>query len=510
LLRKIQLSYAIDVFQIKQIILRMRFRIMINENFECYGFSKEILKALTNLGYERLTNVQEQVIPLALKDKDIIVRSQTGSGKTAAFAIPICEKITVEQRNPQVLVLTPTRELAVQLKQDISNIGRFKKIRCAAILGGQPLEIQKRELKQRVQVIVGTPGRTLDHIEHNNVNLAKIKYLIIDEADKMLAMGFIEQVEAIIHILPKSRITMLFSATIPDKIEEICNQYMANPVKIEVDSKTPSMKTIQQFYYNVEENEKFNLLKKIIYVERSDRCIVFCNTRDKVETLFEQLNHEGYFCGSLHGGLEQRDRLNTIQRFKRGEFHFLIATDVAARGLHIEELSLVINYDLPLNNEDYIHRIGRTGRAGNTGTATTLVTPNEIKILQEIEEYVHYRIPNQEFPTDQTVKQGQLIFEKKLKVKPEFKNNLNEELNKEITRIRINAGKKTKMRPGDILGAISHIDGISTADIGIIDVQDTCSYVEIFGKKGDFVLDELQTTKIKGKIHTLKKVGFHN
>jgi ATP-dependent RNA helicase DeaD len=481
---------------------------MDDKDFEYYGFSEEILKAVNALGYERLTDVQKQVIPLALAGKDIIVRSQTGSGKTAAFAIPLCEKLTIEQKNPQVLVLTPTRELAVQLKQDIANIGRFKKIRCAAIYGGRSLEIQTRELNQRVHVIIGTPGRTFDHIERTNLNLEDIKYLIIDEADKMLAMGFIEQVETIVHKLPANRITMLFSATIPEKIAAICEQYMTNPVKISVDSAVPSLKTIRQGYYEVEEQEKLDLLKKIIYVEMSDRCIVFCNTRDKVEMLFEKLNQEGYFCGSLHGGLEQKNRLHTIQSFKRGEFHFLIATDVAARGIHIEDLSLVINYDVPLDNESYIHRIGRTGRAGHKGTAITLITPHEMIFLQEIEKYVHYKIPQQEFPTAQAVQQGQLIFEKLLKAQPEFKSDQNSTLNQEITRIRINAGKKTKMRPGDIMGAISHIDGVSATDIGIIDVQDTCSYVEIMGKKGDFVMNALQTTKIKGKIHTLKKVGF--
>lgn len=481
---------------------------MRDKNFEYYGFSKEILKAIQHLGYKNPTDVQEQVIPFVLDDKDIIVRSQTGSGKTAAFAIPVCEKLALEQKNPQVLVLTPTRELAVQLKQEIANIGRFKRIRCVAIFGKQPMGIQIRELKQRVHVIVGTPGRTFDHIEHNNVNLSEIKYLIIDEADKMLAMGFIEQIEAIIHKLPSTRVTMLFSATIPDKIEEICQQYMINPVKIEVASETISVETIRQGYYEIEETEKFNLLKKIIYIEKSDRCIVFCNTRDKVETLFDKMSSEGYFCGSLHGGLEQRARLNTIQQFKHGEFHFLIATDVAARGLHIEDLSLVINYDLPLDNESYIHRIGRTGRAGNIGTAMTLVTPHEMNFLHEIEEYIHYRIPHLELPTAQAVKQEQLIFERELKIKPQFKSNQNDELNKEITRIRINAGKKIKMRPGDILGAISHIEGISATDIGIIDVQDTCSYVEILGNKGDLVMDALPATKIKGKIHTFKKVDF--
>lgn len=475
-------------------------------NFEKYVFSTEIAKALKELGYETLTKVQEEVIPLALAEKDIIVRSQTGSGKTAAFAIPVCEKIQIEQKNPQVLVLTPTRELAVQLKQDISNIGRFKRIRCAVVFGRQPMEIQKRELRQRVHIIVGTPGRTLDHIERENVNLEEVQYLIIDEADKMLDMGFIEQVEAIIKVLPVSRVTMLFSATMPEKIQDICKKYMKNPIKIEVDSQNHKNENIRQEYYEVEENQKYSLVTNIIYIQRPDSCILFCNTREKVETLFERLKQQGYSCGSLHGGMEQRDRLDSIQGFKRGEFQFLIATDVAARGIHIDDISLVINYDMPLDNESYVHRIGRTGRAGNEGTAITLVSRNEYGALHAIEGYVHYKIRKVEAPTVEEVEQGKNLLNHKMA--PSIKMDKSEHLNKEITRIRINAGKKMKMRPGDILGALTTIPGINGGDIGIIDVQDTCSYVEILGNKGELVMDALLATKIKGKVHRIKEVGF--
>jgi ATP-dependent RNA helicase DeaD len=481
---------------------------MDGQNIAKYAFSKEIEKALKELGYETLTKVQEAVIPLVLVQKDIVVRSQTGSGKTAAFAIPVCEKIRVEQKKPQVLVLTPTRELAVQLKQDISNIGRFKRIRCAVVFGRQPMEIQRRELKQRVHIIVGTPGRTLDHIERKNINLEEVQYLIIDEADKMLDMGFIEQVEAVIKGLPASRVTMLFSATMPDKIQEICKQYMKNPIRIEVDSENSSLENIRQVYYEVEDDEKFHLITKVIYMERPDSCILFCNTREKVESLLVKMQHQGYSCGSLHGGMEQRDRLHSIHDFKRGEFQFLIATDVAARGIHIDDISLVVNYDMPLDNESYVHRIGRTGRAGSAGTAITLVAGNEYGTLQKIEEYVHYKIPKQETPTVDEVAAGELIFNQRAGIEPTLKINKSETLNRQITRIRINAGKKTKMRPGDILGAITAIPDISGGDIGIIDVQDTCSYVEILEDKGDLVVEALQCTKIKGKIYTTKKVNF--
>ncbi|MBP2649283.1 MAG: box helicase domain protein [Firmicutes bacterium] len=475
-----------------------------------YVFSKEIAKALNELGYAKLTKVQEEVIPLVFAQKDIIVRAQTGSGKTAAFGIPVCEKIELEQKNPQVLVLTPTRELAVQLKQDIANIGRFKRIRCAAVFGRQPMEIQKRELRQRVHIVVGTPGRTLDHIERKNINLEEVRYLIIDEADKMLDMGFIEQMKAIIKVLPANRSTMLFSATMPDEIQEICQQYMKQPINIEVESENHSLENIRQVYYEVEENEKFNLLTRLISIERPDSGIFFCNTRDKVEDIFEKLKQKGYSCGILHGGMEQRDRLHSIHDFKRGEFKFLIATDVAARGIHVDDISLVVNYEMPLANESYVHRIGRTGRAGNIGAAIIFVTKDEYRTFHELEEYVHYKIPKQETPTLGDAEEEKLILSHRAESESTVKIDIGEKLNRQITRIRINAGKKTKLRPGDILGAISSISGINGEDIGIIDVRDTCSYVEILEDKGKLVMTALEVTKIKGKIQKIKEVGFPN
>lgn len=483
---------------------------MASKDFEKYSLSSETLRALKKLGYDRPTEVQEKVIPMVFKNADIIVKSQTGSGKTAAFAIPLCEKLELEKRYPQVLVLTPTRELAVQIKEDFSHLGRFRRIRCAAVYGKQPMEIQKRELRQRVHVVVGTPGRTFDHIERQNLILEEIRYLVIDEADKMLDMGFIDQVEAIIKLLPNDRITMLFSATMPDMIEEICRKYMKKPQKIEVTSKVSTRSKIQQYCFEVEEEGKFNLLKKIIYTEKPESCIIFCNTREKVESLLGKMKAEKFFCEGLHGGMEQGRRLSIVQSFKKGEFHFLVATDVAARGIHIDDVTHVVNYEVPMENESYIHRIGRTGRVENKGVAITLASSRESRFLKEIEDYVGYRIPRKEAPTDAEVQKGRGDFESKIKSKPKARKNKAEALNREITRIRINAGKTKRMRPGDILGAISNIKGVNPEDVGIIDVQDTCSYVEIFGRDADYIIKELQDTSIKGKLYTVKKVRFRN
>lgn len=468
-------------------------------SFRQLGISKEILKALDKLGYENPSEVQKKAIPYVFEGKDIVVKSKTGSGKTAAFGIPICEKAEIEERKPIALVLTPTRELALQVKEDISNIGRFKRIRCAAVFGKQPMEEQKLELKQRVHVVVGTPGRTMDHIERGNVDFGELKYLVIDEADKMLNMGFIEQVEDIIKRLPKNRVTLLFSATMSEEIQSLCNRYMVNPTNIEIKSEELVIEKIDQVYFEIEDNKKFSLLNRIIYKELPESCIIFCATKEAVDNVFKKMKEKGYSSLALHGGMEQKDRLATMARFKRGEVQFLVATDVAARGIHVEDITHVINYDIPMELESYVHRIGRTGRAGNKGKAITFVSPFQLLFLGKIQEYIGYNIPRGEFPTDEEVEYGKKILKEKMKIKPKIKKDKSSELNKEITKLHINAGKKKKIRPGDIVGAITSIEGITAEDIGIINVQDNFTYVDILDKKGGRVLKELQSVTIKGK-----------
>lgn len=477
---------------------------MSEQGFEKFKIHEDIIKALDILGYDKPMEVQDKVIPLVLKGKDLIVKSDTGSGKTASFGIPICEKIELENRNPQVLVLTPTRELAVQVSEEISNIGRYKKVRSVKIYGKQPIHIQIRQLKQRVHAIVATPGRISDHIKRKRVILEDIKYLIIDEADELLNRGFIDEVEAIINKLPPDRTTLLFSATIPDEIEEICSKYMVNPERIEIQSTAPTTEKIKQIYYEVEERQKFSLLKNIINQEEPKSCMIFCNTREKVEKLTMKMKNAKYHCEALHGGMNQSLRLRNISSFKRGQFNFLIATDLAARGIHIDRLSLVINYNLPFESENYVHRIGRTGRVEEKGIAISFVSSLEEDRLKDLLEYLGYKIPKKS-STIQNVSRN-----KNLEKKPKAKIEKAAKFNKDITRIRINAGKKKKMRPADILGALMNIKGIHTDDIGIIDIQDTCSYIEVFNKKGDMVWKALQENKIKGKNITAKKIRIRN
>lgn len=366
---------------------------MIKGNFDELELSNELLKAIQLLNFNNPTKVQEQVIPAVLDMKDIIVKSQTGSGKTAAFGIPICQLVDWEQNKPQALVLTPTRELAIQVKEDLFNIGRFKRLKVASIYGKSPFYYQEKELKQKTHIVVGTPGRLIDHIEKETLDTSNIKYLVIDEADEMLNMGFIEQIETIINDLPQKRVTILLSATMPQDIKSLCNQYMNNPIYVEVEERNSTVDRIYQERYQVDEIEKIKLLRDVTIMENPDSCIVFCNTKLKVDEVYDELLNLNYTCAKIHGGLEQRDRLRVMNDFKQGYFRYLVATDVAARGIDIEDITLVINYDIPQDREIYVHRIGRTGRVEKIGKAITFVTQVEDKYLNDIHAYIGKKIP---------------------------------------------------------------------------------------------------------------------
>ncbi|MCR3760863.1 DEAD/DEAH box helicase [Clostridium felsineum] len=467
--------------------------------FKDLGLSEEILESIGKLGYKTPSSIQEKVIPIILKNRDIIAKAKTGSGKTAAFAIPICEKIELEEKAPQVLVLTPTRELAYQIKEDFLNIGRFKRLRCVSIFGKEPISNQIRELKQRCHIVVGTPGRILDHIERETLNLSKIKYVVIDEADEMLNMGFIEQVEGILSKLEKNRNTLLFSATLPETIVNLSEKYMKNAENVEVKDEASSKGEIEELYYKVEAREKFSLLVKLIYKELPGSSIVFCRTKDNVEEVFGKMKDKGFICGALHGGMLQQDRIQVMNDFKKGKFTFLVATDVAARGIDVENITHVINYDIPMEKESYIHRIGRTGRMGNRGKAITFVTMKEERFLKDIENEFSRDIKEGNMPTKEEVLKGRETLKSTSQKLNKTKHNKIEKLNKDITKLHLSAGKKKKIRPGDIAGTISSIEGINPEDIGIIDIHDSFSYVEILNGKGNVVIKAMESKTIKGK-----------
>lgn len=480
---------------------------MKNIKFEDYGLEKELLKALTILNFNKVTEVQKEVIPIALKNKDLIVKSQTGSGKTAAFGIPICQMIEWEENKPQALILTPTRELAIQVKEDMSNIGKFKRLKTIALYGKFPFIRQEKELKQKMHIVVGTPGRVLDHIERGTLDLSAIRYVVIDEADEMLSMGFLEVVETIVGRTPKNRTTMLFSATLPEDIQRLSDQYMQNPTYIEIKGTGLTTENIDHVRYEVGEKNKMDLLEDITIVENPDSCIIFCNRREKVDQVEQDLSRKGYTCEKIHGGMEQEDRTKIMESFKKGVFRYLIATDVAARGIDVDNITHVINYDIPEEIESYVHRTGRTGRAGKSGKAITFVTPHENRFLADIHDYIGFEIEEALAPTEDEIRRAKPLFREKIMTKPLIKEDVQDKLNEEIMKLHIASGKKTKMRPVDIVGAISNLEGVTADDIGIINVQDVSTFVEILNNKGPTVLKQLQTTPIKGR---LRRVSIKN
>lgn len=481
---------------------------MIKANFNDYQLSDEILKAVKMLNFKTPTKVQQQVIPAVLDQRDIIVKSQTGSGKTAAFAIPLCELVHWDENRPQALVLTPTRELAIQVKEDMFNLGRFKRLKVSAIYGKSPFYYQEKELKQKTHVVVGTPGRIIDHIEKGTFDISQIKYLVIDEADEMLNMGFIEQIETIIDSLAKDRVTILLSATMPGDIEDLCNKYMKDPIHVEIEEQNPAADRICQARYNVDQTDKIKLLRDLMIVENPDSCIIFCNTKQKVDEVAGELANMRYTCEKIHGGMEQHDRLRVMNDFKKGYFRYLVATDVAARGIDIDNITHIINYDIPMDSESYVHRIGRTGRLNKIGKAITFVTQYEEKWINEIQQYIGKEIPLQQRPDNETVNSSKQDFVEKINTRPQIKETKGVGLTKEIMKLHINAGKKTKMRPVDIVGTLCNIKGMTAEDIGIINIVDVSTFVEILNNKGELVLRALQETPIKGRLRRVSKADM--
>ena len=467
--------------------------------FNEFKLSSDILKALNGLGYHEATEVQAQVIPTILNKEDLMVQSKTGSGKTASYGIPVCEQIDWEENKPQALILTPTRELAVQVQEELMHIGRFKRLKVVAVYGKSPFKDQARELKQKTHIVVGTPGRVLDHIERGTLNLQQIKSVILDEADEMLNMGFIETVEMILKMTPKARQTMLFSATMPNAIKKLAKNYLSQPTEIKIESKSIATDLVEHALYPVRMQEKVRLLQELLTVENPGRCIVFCSTREAVDALYQGLKAKGYPVNRLHGGMEQRDRLEVMRNFKMGQFSFLVATDVAARGIDVSDLTHVFNFDLPEDQESFVHRIGRVGRAGKVGKAITFVTPFETKLLEQIQAYIGFELPVIERPVATEVEKARAAFEAKLKERPKIKVQKHADVNKEIMKIYLNGGKKKKLRAIDFVGTILSIDGVEKEDIGIIDIQENVTYIDILNGKGWSVIDGLKTKTIKGK-----------
>ncbi len=447
-------------------------------------------KVLDELGFKELTPIQQSSLPILLESKDLIGQSPTGSGKTAAYALPILQKLNLEQRQIQALVICPTRELGVQVVREFRKFGRgFAGLHVLPLVGGIPSRHQIESLSQGAHIIVGTPGRILDFTEKGRIDLSTLKTLVLDEADKMLEMGFIEEIDQIIRSTPAQRQTVLFSATFPPGIEDLSRRYQKSPVKIGLTESEVTQPSIQQFVYKSENENKIETLMRVIQQHPGRSVMIFCNQKVTVAEVGEKLIAEGARCGVLHGDLEQRDRDRMMTLFRNGSYRFLVATDLAARGLDVDSVDLVINYDLPAQVEMYIHRIGRTGRAGKSGTAASIYWAQEETRILEFEKHLGVSFDRKN-----------LGFKNQYGLSGSFQT-------AEMETLCIFAGRKDKLRPGDILGALTGKPvGLQANEVGKIEIYDKISYVAIAPEKIKNVFNQLRDAKIKGRKYQLKVV----
>ena len=372
------------------------------------GLSDSLLKAVTRAGYEEATPIQAETIPMVLAGKDVIGQAQTGTGKTAAFALPILQRLDFDNPNIQALVISPTRELAIQTQEEIFRLGKDERAKVQVVYGGSDIRRQIRNLKQHPQVIVGTPGRLLDHIRRGTVKLDHVKMLVLDEADEMLDMGFLDDIESIIKQVPSERQTMLFSATMPPEIKRIGVQFMTEPHHVKIKAKELTADTVDQYYVKAKEFEKFDIMTRLFDVQAPELTIVFGRTKRRVDELSKGLEARGYNAAGIHGDLSQQRRTQIMRQFKAGKLDILVATDVAARGLDVSGVTHVYNYDIPQDPDSYVHRVGRTGRAGHKGVSLTFVTPNEMEYLRVIEKLTKKRMLPLKPPTDAEAFAGQI------------------------------------------------------------------------------------------------------
>jgi ATP-dependent RNA helicase DeaD len=355
--------------------------------FATMGLSAELLSALRDANYQQPTPVQAGVIPIAIQGVDVMAQARTGTGKTAAFAIPILERLLPhsEVHAPQAMILVPTRELAVQVEGEVKKLGSHMQVRCTAVYGGQPIRKQIERLKRGCQVVVGTPGRVIDHIGRGTLDCTKLHCVVLDEADRMLDIGFRPDIEKILRRVPRERQTLLLSATVPPPIERLAKRYMQDPEHLNFSVGEMSVDTIEQFYFTVDPTRKFDLLERLLEREQPSQAIIFCRTKRGTEKIYQRLSKRYKNMGSMHGDMAQRDRDRTMANFRDGKVKYLVATDVVGRGIDVSGISHIINYDIPEFCDDYVHRVGRTGRMGRDGVAFTFVSPEEGKELTRIE-----------------------------------------------------------------------------------------------------------------------------
>lgn len=513
------------------------------KGFQELGISDKTLISLSIMGFEEPTPIQKLVIPHALGGQDIIAQAQTGTGKTAAFGIPLIEfKTEVKTKNPYALILTPTRELAVQVSAEINKMGAKAGVISLPIYGGQSIELQIKSIKRGIDIVVGTPGRLIDHIQRKTLNLDEIKFVVLDEADEMLNMGFIEDIERILSAIPSKRQTMLFSATMPKEIIQIAKKHMHKPMHFGIDAAEMVVAKIKQVFYEVLEEDKIKALTRLLNIEEHFTTLVFCHTKKEVDEVAGKLQQMGYSAGAIHGDFTQSHRDEIMRKFKKGDIDILVATDVAARGLDIPDVSHVINYSIPQDPEGYIHRIGRTGRAGKSGIAITFVTPRQYRQLRLIEQAAKTQIKKAKLPTKEQIQKaknkqisnmiGDIINAGKHsryndlvkilmeKYKPEdiisaalcmlIDSQDTDEIEslepsdsirqkEDFIRLFMTIGKKDKIKVGDIVKSISVEAGIPGRKIGNIAIYDKFSFVEIPTNFADMVIHAVNDSILRGR-----------
>ena len=435
--------------------------------FESLLTDERLIKAVRALEWEEPTPVQEQVLPLAREGRDLMAQAQTGTGKTGAFAIPVIEKVQQSGRI-QCLVLTPTRELAMQVAGDFHELAKFTKLRTVPIYGGQSINIQTDKLRKGVEIVVGTPGRLMDLMRRGELSFDEVRFLVLDEADRMLDMGFIDDIEWILQRVPKQRQTMLFSATLPDQIRELALRYMTSPKEVMISQESLTVDQAQQSYINVGRKNKLWALCRIMDIEKPQLAMVFCSTKRMVDNLAHKLRAYGYSAEGIHGDMSQAARDRVMQKFRSGKLRVLIATDVAARGLDIEDVTHVVNYDVPENPEDYVHRIGRTARAGKSGKAITFISKEEQHLVKAIESFGRTKLEEHDVPESY----GRDTVKRQLDL-DEYADNFG------MVPFRINLGRKDGIGMVDLIRFIERKTGITEHLIGNVDIGEESSRIEL-------------------------------
>lgn len=455
--------------------------------FTSLKLNPSLIENLSSLGYQAMTPIQAQSLPDILAGKDVIAQAQTGSGKTAAFSLGLLEKLDVSNFRIQALVLCPTRELADQVAKEIRKIGRsIQNIKVLTLCGGMPFGPQKGSLEHGAHVIVGTPGRIEDHIKRGTLKLDDVTTFVLDEADRMLDMGFQPALDAIINVIPSKRQTLLFSATFPDQIQSIAKRIMKQPVMVQVES-THDNSSIQQYLFKVDNSlDRVNAVRLLLLQYRPESAVVFCNTKKETQEVADELKRYGFGTMALHGDLEQRDRDQTLVRFVNKSMSVLVATDVAARGLDIEAMDAVINYEIANDPEVHVHRVGRTGRAGSKGIACTLFSEKENFKVTRLEAYLGH-------PLDVTPLPPLRLLET-----PAYK--------PVMATLQIDGGKKQKVRAGDILGALTAANGIDGKMVGKIQIFDNNAYVAVNQAVAQSALNTLNDGKLKGRSFRARRI----